>query len=339
MIKRILASLIILAASISFYLVVEKKFVHGLSNRFINLTARINPQGIDEIIVGKKEGKKWKKWVLKKTKRGWIIDYKYPRPANEKRIEAILKALRDIKGEVRSEKEETLPLFYLTDKQALHIFLKRKHALVAHFLVGKKGPSFGTCFMRLPDSPVVYLVDKDILALFKIFTKDPKFPPEEIFLPLYTDWTVINPDIEHIEKVSVNLKRMGWRLELKGENAVFSYGDLYKKKYTRKEALLFLKKFFPIMSEDIVDPKELKGIKFEGSITVKLSNEKVEKCPLHEERGLDYLLYARRRGFYYLLTKESTDRIINPLKIFSSIQHQAESGSPHQAESRKASDK
>jgi len=329
--KRIIFFSLLLIFSIGFYIVIEKKFTYNFVNRFINITQNLYPERIDEIVLAKKKGKDWQKWILKKTDHKWEIIYKYPRPANVKKIRNILAAFRNIKGEIRAKSEKTWSVFNLRDDQALHLFIKNKNKLIAHFLIGKKGPSFDTCFIRLPDSPEVYLVNKNILTLFKIFSKEPKFPDPKQFLELFTDWKVINPPIKLISELNFSYYTYKWNLKINSNSALFNGKNISLKKVN-----LFLKKFFPLMSVEILDPEKFKNKKFEGIFNIKLKKGPQFTLKITQtEKGL----CVKRGPYYYLLTPESQQRLLNPVRIFSSIQSPSENDNSHQVDNHKASDK
>lgn len=158
-------------------------------------------EGDEEKEEGEKEDeKKEEKVVLVRGEEGWIVESAYMAPGKKDDIEDLLKKLKDIEGEFRSDDPSVLADYQLTGGGALHVAAYREGDEEAwyHLLVGRK-EAHGSSFIRKRGEDTVYTVNVNIASEVGIWGDDDKAPESSHWV----DKTVIDLDKEKIERLAL----------------------------------------------------------------------------------------------------------------------------------------
>lgn len=310
---RLIFSFLFLVFAVGLFWSTRKPSLTPVASVSLNL---FNPEEIDQIILAHKADQNFEKWVFKKTGSQWLLETEYPRPASTARLKDILQTFSHLKGEIRAQKPSVWSTFYLEEDQALHLIFKSQGQLKAHFLLGKQGPWPESSFFRLASSKTVYLASKNLLWLFKIFSKEPRWPSKEVFLQLFTDWQVLNLDPSQVKLLHFHWPSGEWRLDVvSGRWQINGQPHTFPVEETQS----FLKKLFPLLASEILDPQKGSRLSWKGLFEVQTK----EGPPLRIDLGTDPQgqIYARRGPFYYRLTDPSWEALLWPLK--ASLPHQS----------------
>lgn len=134
--------------------------------------------------------------VLVKEAGGWVVRNKFDVEAKQDQVTTLLKDLKDLKGEPRSDTADKLATFDLTDADAVHIeLLDKDNKKLADLLFGKKGFTGETTFVRKAGENKVYSGQVRLNTLFQVWS--PQEPIGvlrwcELRLKPMKDWRVVN---------------------------------------------------------------------------------------------------------------------------------------------------
>ena len=122
--------------------------------------------------------------ALAKQPQGWVVETAWDAPADDQKIDNLLKDLSDLSGEFRSDSADVLADYGLTDDAALRIrgFDADGQELLS-VDVGKKSERGRGDFVRVPGQNAVYLSQKSILNQLGIYG-DPEAPASKHFIAL-----------------------------------------------------------------------------------------------------------------------------------------------------------
>ncbi len=215
------------------------------------------------LVLRKKEGK----WFVKRQEDG----SSFLAPAKEDRIERLLSSLANLKGETRARGEENMKTFALTEDKALHVTLKGGDKVIAHLIVGKRGPRWDSSFVRPLDSDKAYLASNNLLTLFDIWSEMPENSPNP---RPWTNLSVIAEVGSEVEAISYEGPDKNWSLTSHRETAdasnvtksdnvtsgksvktkwLFSLNGKEEKK-DAAEVKKFLEKLLPLYGNDVLPP-------------------------------------------------------------------------------------
>jgi len=209
-----------------------------------------------------------KKLELKKVKDSWEVHVKQKEqefwaPAKVQKVEKLIKDLSDFTGELRSSNKKYLSDFGLGHGQGLEVILKRDGSEIARIVVGKKGPSWGTSFVKRDDSDRVFLVSRDLLGDFDIWTNELKGP---IDVRPWINMVVIPDTSIDIEECRFGSKAVNWSLSRrKGEEKdgkekwVFTVNSK-KRSLAKEDASKILNQFF-YFNHFIISSSYINGIR------------------------------------------------------------------------------
>jgi hypothetical protein len=101
---------------------------------------------------------------------GWIVESAFNSPANQQRIEGLLRSLSDLSGEYRAENADVLADFGLDETSALTVrgFTTGGDVAFAISIGGKPEGANGN-FVRKPDSNRVYLTEANLLSALGLY--------------------------------------------------------------------------------------------------------------------------------------------------------------------------
>ncbi|RUM87317.1 MAG: hypothetical protein DSZ23_06010 [Thermodesulfatator sp.] len=217
---------------------------------------------------------------LKKVKDGWVITLdrdgeRFPAPARKSKVERLVSLLRGLQGEVRAEGKEHLSTFGLEKGQGLEITLGDGKSSKLTLLVGMKGPDWGSCFVRLPDSDKVYLVSRDILSVFDIWSRRPE---KALDLQPWVDLDVISAYPGSIKECSYKSGSIAWSLESQKDSGKEDSKDgktgknkwifeMNEKRHEKTDAEVsgYLSTILPLRARDIVPPSAVEKTGLSGA--------------------------------------------------------------------------
>ncbi|MBX6422396.1 DUF4340 domain-containing protein [Thermosulfurimonas sp. F29] len=176
----------------------------------------------------------------------------FPHPAREALVERLLSDLSSLSGEERASGKDYEARFDLTPESALHIAGFRQGRELFHLLVGKRGPYWESCFVRLHGREEIYLIPENLLARFEIWSDKPAAPS----IDPWVDKTVLSLDPGNLRKMAffwrgsplflLKREKKGWTLEAGGKKRVLSGEEV-----TRR-----LRRIFPLLAEEVVSPQK-----------------------------------------------------------------------------------
>ena len=122
--------------------------------------------------------------ALSTSPAGWLVDTAFNSPADEDRIDTLLRNISNLSGEFRSDKASVLGKYGLDEASSVKIRAYDKSgAQVLGLDVGKTPERFPGHFVRLPDQDAVYLSQKGVLSHLGIYGP-PAAPTSKHFLNL-----------------------------------------------------------------------------------------------------------------------------------------------------------
>jgi hypothetical protein len=130
---------------------------------------------ISGVVVYKGDDEKIKIVLVKNPEGVWILESKYGIKAKKASVDNLLKELKGLKGEVRAESKDLFADFKIEDSKALHILIEAGTGnIINHLVVSFLKPDWNKTFVRQGKSEKVVLVNKDILSLFNLYSKEAK---------------------------------------------------------------------------------------------------------------------------------------------------------------------
>jgi len=147
----------------------------------VSLLPDLDPGQVFEMRLSRTGGER--SLVLRKVGGSWIFPNHYGVPANRTRVEAFLKGLVSLQGELRASEEELLPVFHLREDQAWTLELIGEGGrLLEGLLLGKRGPEAYGVFVRGRESSRVHLADNNLLAQFGIHGDEGELPEDPVWV-------------------------------------------------------------------------------------------------------------------------------------------------------------
>ena len=141
--------------------------------------------------------------VLDKVNDIWHISSKDNIRADKSRVENLIKVLSVATGELRSASERLFSDYGISDDEAISISILGNDSGVNNIdiFIGVKRSGPGTSFLRIGDSPSVYLVDKDILSILGMYgdNKD-----AGIDVARWQDMTIAEFDPDKVNSVKID---------------------------------------------------------------------------------------------------------------------------------------
>ena len=140
--------------------------------------------------------------VMAKEGDGWVVRNKYDVQAKQDQVTTLLTDLKDLKGELRSEKADKLATFDLTEADAVHIeLLDKDNKKLVHLLFGKKGFTGETTFVRKAGENDVYSGVIRLNSQFQVWS--PKESIDvlrwcDLRLKNMKDWRIVNRGEVHL---------------------------------------------------------------------------------------------------------------------------------------------
>ncbi len=212
---------------------------------------------------------------LRKGKTGWVVEMerdgeKFQAPARDSKVKRLLGILRDMQGELRAQGSNHFATFNIGQKEGLKITVSSTDGKQFTLVVGKKGPDWSSSFVRKADSDKIFLVSKNILAAFDIWSEK---PDKDLNLKSWVNMDVISVFPDDVKRCSYESKDLSWSLtranannnknngqnkstiDKKGGKAtwIFKTGDT-RQKESAAEVEEYLSKLLPLHAKDIEAP-------------------------------------------------------------------------------------
>ncbi len=340
--RQIIILGVIFVILVGIYFFLQRPSKQDVSGLYENITPSFNTEDVTEIAVSVK-GKEEKALLIHKKDGNWIVKVKrdgkeFWAPAKSTKVEKVLNDLKGLDGELRGEGQDIFADFNLKDDQGLSITIKGKDGKFFEIRVGKKGPRWGTSFVRLSDSKKVYLASKDLLVDFDIWSKEPQKPIE---IQPWIDMKVISSGYINVTRCAFSSKTINWSLERKEEDKEAKDKDSQAKKESskdnaKKEYWLFSKngkerkkkeeevrdyltKIFPLYAKDVVSPQsEVIKDAFKaplGTFSWKTKDGVQRKLNIGKvDEKANICLIKDNRGYYFKVDSSWCKNIEKPFK-------------------------
>jgi len=252
---------LILVSLVLFYFFKQRPRSQEMSRLFITLLSELKDNEPDLIEAFSRKDDSVH-LLLKKGSRGWMVFVNRGKggfwvPAKGQKVKKLLSDLLDFTGELRSSSKEYLDSFGLGAGQGLEIILKKSGKEISRVVVGKKGPSWGSCFVKRDDEAKVYLVSRDLLADFDIWTAEIKGPVD---IRSWIDLNVLSIAPQDIMYCSYSKGKEVWALKRDRDNekswTVVRNGK--SKPISKDQALDILREILSIHSRDVTSATDFK---------------------------------------------------------------------------------
>jgi hypothetical protein len=146
------------------------------------VAATITADQLDRITLG--QGDASEAVDLVATPTGWVLASAWDSPANQQRIDALLRSVSDLSGEFRSDNESVLSDYSLSAETAVQVRAYGKDGELALALdVGGKPENSTGSFISMPGTSAVYLTQTNLLANLGLYD-GPGIPDNKHFLDL-----------------------------------------------------------------------------------------------------------------------------------------------------------
>ncbi len=313
------------------YFLKQRPMSQEMAKVFITILPEIK-EGRPDYICAVSRSDTSKKLELRKTKDGWEVHVKQKEqdfwaPAKEPRVEKLIKDLSDFTGELRSSNKKYLRDFGLGQGQGLEVVLKRDGSHIAKIVVGKKGPSWGTSFVKRDDSDRVFLVSRDLLGDFDIWTNEIRGP---IDVRPWMDLVVIPNTSIDIEECRFESKAVNWSLsrqkgDEKDGNGTWAFTVKGKKRLiSQEDASKILDQFFPFYARDALPKGEFEALVKKGKFVYKDRDGKEHSLLIsgcHEKEG--YCLLRNDRGYVFKVDRAIISKLKSPGSILKKASRRA----------------
>lgn len=154
------------------------------------LRETLSPAFVQKVVLSKADDAGEKIVLRKDNANEWILESRVNTRARKDRVEALIKNVTELGGEIRSESKEVLKDFSLLESQAIQIQLRgAEDKVIASVLVSPLRPTGGLNFVRLADSDRVIVASPDILSTLGIYAKSDKLDDK-----LFADLQAVKPE-------------------------------------------------------------------------------------------------------------------------------------------------
>jgi len=188
-------------------------------------------------------------FALVKEDQRWIIRDDYPRPAKDALVNKLLQDLADLYGEKRAQGEKYFSRFKLQEDQALHLVLKKDGQVLAHILLGKRGPLWESNFLRFKDGQEIYLVSQNFLSKFGVWKEEPGAPQFKDLV----DLKILDLPPKEVKLLALSKGDLSWKLVRKKDAFLWQKGE-EEKELKEEQVATFLRKVFPLLAQEVVPP-------------------------------------------------------------------------------------
>jgi hypothetical protein len=178
----ILAGVLVVLLAISVFQKVGHKKSTSRSSTEVLVEGTVTGDDLERITVG--HGEQTEAVDLVKGPTGWLVASAYDAPANQSRVDALLRSLSDLSGEFRAEKASVLVDFGLDPASAITLRGTGTGGTEGFALdVGFTPERASGSFVRRPDSDRVYLTQVNLLSNLGLYS-GPDLPQSSHFIDL-----------------------------------------------------------------------------------------------------------------------------------------------------------
>lgn len=219
--NSLIAIIVLFCVVVGLYMFIQRPQKTTSSQVFSSIVPEFEVSSIDEIRIWTPSDESGRVFTLsRKDDSYWVEAYEdndsFWAPCQDGRVKRLLESLRGLKGEERAAGKEFFPDFNISSRDALHFQLKGQGKTVAHILVGKRGASWGTCFVRKDGDDRVYIVQKNLFSLVDIWDEVAgKNPTAASWIEL----GIVKEGADAIQGVSYSSSKGVWSLELVSDNS------------------------------------------------------------------------------------------------------------------------
>lgn len=324
--KHIAILVVILVALIGVYFLLQRPKQTDLSTLYTKITPEIKLNQVEAIRAINLSNSESEIFIRKSGSR-WEIKLKregeeFFAPVKPNKIEKLITDISSLTGELRASGKDVLKDFALQKGHGILIEILGKSGKIVEIIVGKKGPRWGSSFVKLKNSDKVYLVSRDLLVDFDIWTNKPE---KGLSVQPWIDLQIIKETPKEIKEANFKSKKLNWRLFLKEieeddeksgkkeasnpeENSKYKRrvwifeknGKRHQKSNIEVEE--YLSTIFPLYANDILNPKRSKEFHLEDrkgakkftfirtdgvmkTIYIGSCNKKGDKCYIVDEYG------------------------------------------------------
>jgi|GEM_PF-1809682 len=171
----LILALILIALSAGLFLKSKRERPELASELYTSLEVEFDEQAADRIEIGKGEAPAL---TLERREGTWRIPSLWNARADWAKVDRLLKALSDLKGDPRSESEELFADYGLTKDAAYTLALFQGGKETVRLAVGDKVPDPDTNFVRKENSAAVFLSDMAVLPAMGIYDNENKEMPQ-----------------------------------------------------------------------------------------------------------------------------------------------------------------
>ncbi len=254
--------------------------------------------------------------------------------AKQGKVERLISSLSGLKGDFRAGVSDVLDSFHISDKEGLHILVKDGDEILLHMIVGKKGDRWDTSYVRLAGSDKVYLVEKNLLSLFDIWSQWPVSQPSP---RPWTDLTVISGLPKDVAALSYERGDLSWALsrvtgpsaDSKGKEDGGATGEHGEWEFTMngkkvrksdQEVKRLLDRLMPLHATDVTAGENAKGTglgpgEIYGRLTIHFKQSGIEIYHVGHKNGKGDKGWIRDKdGEIFVIKGEWIDLVENPFK-------------------------
>lgn len=141
-------------------------------------------------------GQEEEKVEIARAQKKWRVLSRFSAPGDKKKIEAFLKKIKSIKGELRAGEEEALVDYRLDKDTGLHLVLEQGKKSPVHLIIGKT-LGWKDQFIRRDGESAVYLIHTNLARDMEVYGKDE--PKSTVWL----DKAILKIDEEEIVEVAL----------------------------------------------------------------------------------------------------------------------------------------
>ena len=170
------------------------------------------------------QGKEKKGFKLVREDHRWVLLSDFRKPANESLVENFLETLANLSGEERASGKKYFSRFGVGEEEGIHVVLRDGESVLAHLILGRRGPQWESTFVRFAGREKIYLVPVNLLAKLEVWEETPAPPKEKAFL----DLEVLTLPVEEIKELSFEGQQISWKLTRRGEKYLFEGKGLKK---------------------------------------------------------------------------------------------------------------
>lgn len=165
----------------------------------VSLAKGISAGFVRKVVVSKGTDEKNRVEIVKNDAGEWTVISRFGARGRKDQVDAVIKNVIELSGEVRSDSKEVLSDYLISDEQAIGIeFYGTDEKAMTHLYVGALRPAEGYNFVRLAGTAQVIVAPSDLLAAVGVYNKD-SGPDYKIF----TDMQAVKFETANAQKIEI----------------------------------------------------------------------------------------------------------------------------------------